>query len=95
MGTYEALFIIKPDLSKEEQDKVVEFIHNEIAKENGQLKETKALEKKTLAYDIKKYKEGIYYLIYFEAPSNVIKALNHAYKLNNSILRNLILNKGK
>lgn len=95
METYEALFIIKPDLNKDEQGKVVESIHNEITKQNGQMKESQSLEKKSLAYEIKKHKEGLYYLINFEAPGNAIKTLNHAYNLNNSILRSLIINKGK
>lgn len=93
--TYEGLFIIKSDLSKEDQDKTIKFITEEIVKQGGELKEAKEIEKKSLAYEIEKNKEGLFYLIYFEAPAEAMKSLNHVYKLNNMILRNLILNKGK
>lgn len=94
MNNYEALFLIKPNLEKKEQDKLVESIHEEITKRNGQLKETQDLYKRPLAYEINKHREGFYYLVNFDALSDIINSLRDAYKLNDSILRNLILKKG-
>ncbi|MCK5306955.1 MAG: 30S ribosomal protein S6 [Candidatus Omnitrophica bacterium] len=92
---YEALFIIKPGLPKEEQNKVVEFIEGEIIKQGGEIKSKEEPKKKSLLYEIQKNKEGIYYLIYFEAPAKAMKPLNYAYKLNNAILRILIIKERK
>ncbi len=94
MNNYEALFLIKADLEKEEQDKLVESIHEEITKRNGQLKGTQDLYKRPLAYEINKYREGLYYLVNFDALSDIINSLRDAYKLNDSILRSLILKRG-
>ena len=94
MNNYEALFLIKPDLKKEEQDKLIESIHEEITKRNGQLKETQDLYKRPLAYEINKYREGLYCLVNFDALSDIINSLRDAYKLNDSILRSLILKRG-
>jgi len=94
LNNYEALFLIKADLEKEEQDKLVESIHEEITKRNGQLKGTQDLYKRPLAYEINKYREGLYYLVNFDALSDIINSLRDAYKLNDSILRSLILKRG-
>jgi len=94
LNTYEALFLLRPDLEKEEEDRLLDSIQKEIAKQDGQLRGAQNLSKKPLAYPIKGHKEGLYYLVNFEAPADAIKSLRNAFKLNNSILRNLILKKG-
>jgi len=95
LNTYEALFLLRPDLEKEEEDELLDFIQKEITKQDGQLKETQNLFKKPLAYPVRGYKEGLYYLVNFEAPANAIKSLKNTFKLNNLILRSLILKKGE
>lgn len=92
---YEGLFIIKPDLSEEEQKQVMDAITSTIEKSKGQIKNTQNLGKKQLAYEIKKQKNGNYQLIIFEAPSGTLSGLKKAFKLNTSILRHLILKKEK
>jgi small subunit ribosomal protein S6 len=94
LNSYEALFIIKPDLKEEGIDEAVKSIGEEITKREGQIKETQNLGRRPLAYNIDKYKEGIYILVNFDAPAGIIKPLKDAYKLNNSLLRNLVLKKG-
>ncbi len=92
--TYEGLFIIRPDLDKESQDKAVEFIKGEITKREGQIESAQGPDKKQMAYDIKKYSEGLYYLLNFKAPTKTIAELNNVYKLDNMLLRHFILKKG-
>jgi len=94
LNTYEGLFLLRPDLEKEEEDRLLDSIQKEIIKQNGQLKGTQNLSKKPLAYPIRGYKEGLYYLVNFEASADIIKSLRNTFKLNNSILRSLILKKG-
>jgi small subunit ribosomal protein S6 len=91
--TYEGLFIIRPDLDKESQDKAIEFIKDEIAKRAGKIESAQGPDKKQMAYAIKKYSEGFYYLLNFSAPTKAITELNNVYKLNNTLLRHFILKK--
>ena len=91
--TYEGLFIIRPDLDKESQDKAVEFIKEEITKREGQIESAQGPDKKQMAYAIKKYSEGFYYLLNFSAPRKAIAEINTIYKLNDTLLRHFILKK--
>lgn len=91
---YEGLFIIRPDLDKESQDKSVAFIKDEITKRQGQIENAQGPDKRQMAYAIKKYSEGLYYLLSFAAPTKAIKELNNVYKLDNTLLRHFILKKG-
>lgn len=91
MNTYEAMFIVKPDLSEEEKKALFAQIAEVVQKNNGKVSSAGVwAEKRLLAYPIKKQKEGIYYLMGFSLPSDAIGQIHYAFKLNEQILRVLI-----
>jgi len=93
MHKYEAMFIVKPDLSEQDQKTVFVQIQDVVAKNNGQLVNANIWsEKRRLTFPIKKQQEGVYYLAYFNAPADTITKMKYAFKLNENILRVLILN---
>jgi small subunit ribosomal protein S6 len=92
MNKYEAMVIIKPDLSEEDRKTLFSQIQEAIVKNNGQV--TTAViwaEKRKLIFPLKKQQEGVYYLVNFSAPSEAITKLKYTFKLNEQILRVLIL----
>lgn len=92
MKKYEALFIIKPDLSQEDQKALFNQIREIVAKNNGNVSEGSLWpEKRKLYFPLKRYREGIYYLLQFAIEPKTITDINHAYKLNENILRVLII----
>ncbi len=91
MKAYEALFIFKPDLKKEGLSKVSSQVQEAIGKHKGSIEKKDEWGKKSLAYTIKKYKEGFYYLIDFHIDPEAITKLKRAFILNESILRTLII----
>ena len=91
MKKYQAMFIIKPDISEDDKKALFEQIANAVAKNNGSVSEGSVWsEKRKLYFPIKRYQEGIYYLLHFSAPTQSIVSIDHAYKLNENILRVLI-----
>jgi small subunit ribosomal protein S6 len=91
MNKYEALFIIKPDLSEEEKKSLFGQINDAVAKNNGKVLQANVWsEKRNLCFPIKKYPQGIYYLMNFNVLPGALTEIRHAYKLNENILRVLI-----
>jgi small subunit ribosomal protein S6 len=91
MNKYEAMFIIKPDLTEAERKTLFSQIHDVITKNNGSVASGSIwAEKRKLYFTIKKCLEGLYYLVNFSIPPMAIKEINHAYQLNENILRVLI-----
>ena len=91
MNKYEAMFIIKPDLSEEDRKGLFTQIAEAITKNSGAVSSANIwAEKKKLYFTINKYSEGTYYLVNFNAPPLAVKDIKHAYKLNEDILRALI-----
>jgi small subunit ribosomal protein S6 len=53
--------------------------------------EEKALGQKELAYEIKKYTTGYYYLLVVEASKEAEQELNRVARINENLLRHLIV----
>lgn len=91
MRKYEAMFIIKPDLSEEEKKALFDQISDVVAKNNGKVSSSSIWsEKRKLYFTIKRCREGVYYLVNFTVAPGAITNINHAYTLNENILRVLI-----
>lgn len=93
MKNYEGMLIIRPDLNEETMKAVTTQIADTLLKSNGQIEEAKIWGKRQLGYPIKKFKEGLFYLIFFKANPETISEIRKEYKLNENILRILIINK--
>ena len=90
MNKYEGMLLLKPDLTKEGLDKVLGQIRDIIGKNKGTLTEMKDWGKQKMAYPIKKYKEGAYYLLDFHIEPEAIQKIKRSFGLNEEILRVLI-----
>lgn len=92
MNKYEIMFIIRPDLEDEAVKKVVDSFKNTLESNGAKVTEEKSLGQKELAYEVKKYKSGKYFLFNLEA--NDAKAINEFDRLSlisEDIIRHLIV----
>ncbi len=88
MNNYEAMFIVKPDLSEEERKSLFQQINDVVTKHGGSVTQGALwAERRKLFFPIRKCTEGVYYLMSFSLDSLAIKDIRHAYKLNENILR--------
>ena len=88
MNKYEAMAIIKPDLSDEDKKTLFKQIDDAIIKHGGQITQSGVwAERRKLYFPIKKCVEGIYYLAAFTAPAAAIKEVRSIYRINENILR--------
>ena len=91
MKKYEAMFIVNPDLNEDVKKDLFSKIKDAITKNNGNVMSADIWsEKRKLFFRIKKYREGIYYLVNFNASTPDIQNISHEYKLNENILRVMI-----
>ncbi|MGE5307556.1 MAG: 30S ribosomal protein S6 [Deltaproteobacteria bacterium] len=92
MNKYEAMFIIKPELTEDERKTLFGQIADNIGKNGGKLSSGDLWsERRKLTFPIKKHDEGVYYLARFELPTAGLDKLKYAFKLNENILRVMIL----
>lgn len=92
MRKYEMMFIIRPDLEEAAVTEMIEKIKNVITGHNGEITKEELMGKRRLAYEIQKIRDGIYVLLQFNAPQQVIEELNHTVRISDQIIRHLIVN---
>jgi small subunit ribosomal protein S6 len=87
LNNYEIMFLISPALEKERLSEQYKAIDAMVNKYNGSVENAQEIGKKPLCYNIKKHKEGVYYLLNIKMESSRIKELQEELKLNENILR--------
>ncbi len=92
MSVYETLFIAMPSMTGEEVEKLVEKVTSTVESQGGKIRKVDNWGKKVLAYPIKKVTEGIYVLVEFEMEKNKVSELDRRMKLDENILRHIIVN---
>ncbi len=87
---YEGVFIFAPTTGEEERNNLLERFKS-IIEAAGSVTNLDEWGSRKLAYEIEDFKEGYYVLINFEAESSVVQELERISKINDSIIRNMII----
>ena len=93
MNKYEGVFIMKPDLNEDGLKGLLNLIDEEIKKKDGAVEEVKSWGKRRLAYSIKKFDEGVYYQLDFALAPAAVRDIERKFRLNDNILRFLVIRK--
>lgn len=92
MQGYELTLILRPDLEEKEQKKVLEKLKKIVEGTKGaKVEKVDSWGKRPLAYEVKKQKEGVYYLLSLLTPPETFPELEKEMKLNENIVRFLIV----
>lgn len=91
MKNYELVLIFDPSLDDKSADEELAKITSIIEKSNGAIQKTDIWGIKRLAYPIKHQDNGFYVLIYFSSDSQTLAELDRLNKINDRILRHLIV----
>ena len=91
MKNYEIMFIVKPTLSEDETKKVISNFTKVLTDNGAKVVGTQDMGQRTLAYEIKKFKSGYYYVITVEAAdSKAIDEFDRLALISGDIIRHLI-----
>ncbi len=93
MRNYEGVFIINPDLTADAAKNVVTQVQDAVQKYGGRIDGVQDWGKRKLAYKIKKKQDGIYCILNFQIESTASKKLEQTLRLNDGLLRYLLINK--
>ncbi len=93
MVNYEGVFILDPDLSADASKALVTQIQDLVTKNGGRIDGLQDWGKKRLAYEVKKKQDGVYIILNFQLDSMSAKKLDQSLRLNDSIMRFLMVNK--
>ena len=88
---YEALVILKSAGTDEELSRQASQLDGQIKKVGGNVEQSQPMGRRRLAFPISRQHEGYYYLVRFQAPTEQIDELERLFRLNETIVRFMIL----
>ena len=83
--------VFSPKQETQEQEKFLAKISEAVIALKGKVKKTDDWGKKTLAYPIKRFEEGVFYLLELDLPPEAVLALDKKIKTEEDIIRYLLV----
>ena len=91
MRNYEIMFIVRPTLGEDETKKVIENFGKVLTDNGAKIVDKKDMGQRELAYEIKNFKSGYYFVYEVEASDDkAIKEFDRLSLISNDIVRHLI-----
>jgi small subunit ribosomal protein S6 len=91
MELYESLFIIRPSVSDEEANALIEKMKGVAGRTGAQFIRAENLGKKKLAYEVRRERKGTYAYFY----NHTVGELERAYRLEDNIIKFLTIHHEK
>lgn len=89
--SYELLFIVSPELTEESLEALLNRVQNYLLEAGAAIAEFRSWGMRRLAYPIKGFREGRYYLARFAIPTSAIKEFERRLLLVDGVIRELII----
>ena len=85
--TYELMFIVRPDMTDEDQDKLVANLESQVGAAGGTVKSVERMGKRRLAYLVRKFQEGIYVLMTLEGDGSMVKEVERRLRVTEPVIK--------
>jgi small subunit ribosomal protein S6 len=85
--TYELMFIVRPDMTDEDLDKLISNLQSTVAPAGGTVKSVDKMGKRRLAYAVRRFYDGIYVLMVVEGGGPVIHELERRLRVTEPVIK--------
>jgi small subunit ribosomal protein S6 len=85
--TYELMFIVRPDMTEEDLDKLIAMLQSIVPASGGSIQKVDKMGKRRLAYTVKRFHEGIYVLMVVEGGGAVIHELERRLRVTEQVIK--------
>jgi small subunit ribosomal protein S6 len=89
---YEVTYIVRPNLEEADVDSRVDAIAAQLKANGGEPGEIEKMGKRRLAYEIDDVREGYYVVMKFKSDAAQAKELERQLRLNEDVMRQLLIN---
>ena len=85
--TYELMFIVRPDMTDEDLDKLISTLTSVVPTSGGNLVKVEKMGKRRLAYTVRRFHDGIYVLMVVEGGGPVIHELERRLRVTEPVIK--------
>ena len=85
--SYEVMFIVRPDVTEEDLDKLVTTLQGHATTAGAVVKSAEKMGKRRLAYDVRKFQEGQYVLFVLNADGKAVHELERRMRVAEQVIK--------
>lgn len=85
--TYELMFIVRPDMAEEDQDKLISTLESVVTSSGGNMKSVEKMGKRRLAYMVRRFHDGVYVLLTVEGSGGLIHELERRLRVTEPVIK--------
>src|SRR5438874_8669472 len=85
--TYEVMFIVRPDMPEEEQDRLISTLETQLSAAGGTIKNVEKMGKRRMAYMVRKFIDGVYVLLTVEGPGAAVAELERRLRVTEPVIK--------
>jgi small subunit ribosomal protein S6 len=85
--TYELMFIVRPDMTDEDLDKLISTLQSVVPTSGGNVVKVEKMGKRRLAYTVRRFHDGIYVLMVVEGGGPVIHELERRLRVTEPVIK--------
>jgi small subunit ribosomal protein S6 len=87
MRRYEVIFIVRPDTSEEDLDKLIAQMEGVVSGAGGKMEKVDKLGRRRLAYLVKRFREGFYVLFTLEGSGDTVKEFERRLRVTDLVIK--------
>ncbi len=87
MRKYELMFIVRPDTSEEDLDKLVAQMEGVVSGAGGKVEKTDKMGRRRLAYRVQGFQDGHYVLFTLEGSGDTVKELERRLRVTDTVIK--------
>ena len=84
---YEVMFIVRPDLTEEDVDKLISTLQTHATNAGATVLNAEKMGKRRLAYDVKKFQDGMYVLFTLNADGKSVHELERRLRVTEPVIK--------
>ena len=92
---YEVMYIIRPNVESEGVKQIVERFNTVFTSHDNDIVELKEIGLKDLAYEIDHHKKGYYVWLLVDATQEAIAEFNRLIRINENVIRFIVVKEGE
>ncbi len=85
--TYEVMFIVRPDMPEEEQERLISTLESQVTAAGAKVVNIERMGKRRLAYIVRKFSDGIYVLLTIEGSGAMVAELERRLRVTEPVIK--------
>ena len=89
MRNYELIFIVRPDVTDDDVQKLISQMEGVVASAGGKVDKVEKMGRRRLAYRVHKQREGFYILFCFQGSGDTVREFERRLKVTDTVIKHL------